>query len=296
MRIYKDLGVFVNLLSPFRGKSLYFTLMTQKHAPLLILLSLTLASCQMSEAGTKIVEQSKTIAGQVSGSIGSSGSDIGVMLGKTFGWESSALTNQDISAAFKQALSIGTDQVVGQLGQTNGFLLDPKVKIPLPDKLSQAQDLLQKVGMSHLMDDLENRLNRAAEIATPHAKELFLNAISDMSFTDVMNIYSGPPNSATKFFEAKMSNALADKMSPFVNDAVAQAGVIQSYDQLISRYNDIPFASALAPDIKGDLTSYVVDKGIDGIFLYLGEQEKEIRQDPVRHTTELLKKVFGNKT
>lgn len=267
--------------------------MKQKNIPLLVLFPLILAGCQMSEAGTKIVEQSKTIAGQVSGSIGSSGSNIGVMLGKTFGWDNASLTNQDVSAAFKQALSIGTDQVVGQLGQTNGFLLDPKIKIPLPDKLSQAQDLLQKVGMSHLMDDLETRLNRAAEIATPHAKKLFLNAISEMTFTDVMNIYNGPPNSATQFFEAKMSNALANKMSPFVNDAVAQAGVIQSYDQLVSRYNNIPFASTLAPDIKDNLTNYVVDKGIDGIFLYLGEQETQIRQDPVRQTTELLKKVFG---
>ena len=253
----------------------------------------------MSEAGTQIVNQSKTLAGQVGGSIGSKSSDIGVMLGKTFSWDkaaNAALTNQDISDAFKQALSMGTDQVVGQLGQTNGFLLDPKVKIPLPAKLAQAQDLLNKVGLSYLMDDLETRLNSAAEIATPHAKQLFLNAISQMTFTDVMNIYNGPPNSATQFFEAKMSNALADKMSPFVNDAVAQAGVVQSYDQLVSRYNNIPFASALAPDVKGDLTSYVVEKGIDGIFLYLGEQEAQIRQDPVRQTTALLKKVFGSAT
>lgn len=270
--------------------------MIHKRALALFLIPLVLTACQMSDAGTKIVEQSKTIAGQVGGSIGSSSSDIGVRLGKTFSWDkaaNAALSNQDISDAFKQALSIGTDQVVGQLGQTNGFLLDPKVKIPLPAKLAQAQSLLDKVGLSYLMDDLETRMNRAAEIATPHAKELFLNAISQMTFTDVINIYNGPPNSATQYFEAKMSNALAYKMSPFVNDAVAKAGVVQSYDQLVSQYNNIPFASALVPDIKGDITRFVVDKGIEGIFLYLGEQEAQIRQNPVRHTTDLLKKVFG---
>lgn len=260
---------------------------------------LTLTSCQMSETGTKVVQSSKSIFGSVGGSVGSGGSDIGVSIGKIFDFGSAGaaeLTNQDVSSAFKQALSIGTNNVVGQLGQTNGFFADPKIKIPLPDKLAKAQDLLAKVGLSHLMDDLETRLNRAAEIATPHAKELFLTAISDMSFTDVMTIYKGPDNSATQYFEAKTSTLLADKMRPFVNNAVAQAGVVQSYDRIVASYSNIPFATALAPDVKGDLTNYVLDKGIDGIFFYLGEQEKEIRRDPVRHTTDLLKKVFGSQS
>lgn len=268
--------------------------------PLFFLFALFITSgCQMSETGAKVVESSKSVIGRVGGSIGSGGSDIGVTLGRVFdfgGKNAQGFTNAEVSQAFKQALSIGTSEVVGQLGQTNGFFLDPQIKIPLPDKLAKAQDLLSKVGMSHLMDDLETRLNRAAEIATPHAKELFLTAISDMTFKDVMNIYNGPQNSATQFFEAKTSNLLADKMRPFINNAVAQAGVVQSYDRLLSSYNDIPFASSLAPDLKGDLTDYVLDRGIDGIFFYLGEQEKEIRSDPIRHTSDLLKKVFGSRT
>lgn len=259
--------------------------------------SIGLSACQMSESGSKIVDQSKSVLGQVSGSIGSAGSDFGVLLGKTFDFEknlSANLTNTEVSEAFKQALSIGTGEVVSQLGQTNGFLLDPKVKIPLPDKLSQAQSLLNKVGLSYLLDDVETRMNRAAEIATPHAKELFLTAISEMTFTDVMNIYNGPPNSATQFFEAKTANLLADKMRPFVESSVSEAGVIQAYDSFINRYNSIPLASALAPDVKTNLSDYVLDKGIEGIFFYIGEQEKQIRQDPLRHTTDLLKKVFGS--
>ena len=201
-----------------------------------------------------------------------------------------ALTNQDITAAFKQALTIGTGEVVNQLGTTNGFALDPKVHIPLPNSLAKVQNVLNAAGMSFLLDDLETRMNRAAEIATPHAKELFVNAISEMSFDDVMSIYQGPDNSATQYFQSKMSAPLADKMRPFINQALAQAGVVQAYDNVMSSYANIPFM----PDVKADLTNYVLDEGIGGIILYLGEQEKQIRQDPVRQTTELLKKVFGN--
>ena len=202
----------------------------------------------------------------------------------------SVLSNQDIAAAFKQALTIGTGDVVKQLGTHGGFNLDPKVHIPLPDSLAKVQSVLGAAGLSFMMDDLETRINRAAEIATPHAKELFLNAISDMTFDDVVAIYKGPPDSATTFFRSKMSAPLADKMRPFVNSAISQAGVVQSYDSVMSKYQNIPFM----PDVKADLTSYVVDQGIEGIFFYLAQQEQQIRQDPVRQTTDLLKKVFGN--
>jgi len=207
------------------------------------------------------------------------------------GAASSALTQQDITAAFKQALSIGTDEVIGQLGVKNGFNLDSNVHIPLPDDLAKVQNILKSAGFSYLLDDLENRINYAAEIATPHAQELFLNAISDMTFDDVMTIYNGPQDSATNYFKSKMSAPLANKMTPFINQAISQAGAVQAYDNMMSQYQAIPFM----PDVKADLTNYVVDEGIDGIFYYLAKQEAEIRQDPVRHTTALLKKVFGNK-
>lgn len=204
----------------------------------------------------------------------------------------SALSQRDIVMAFKQALTMGTQEVIGQLGTANGFNADPKIHIPLPATLSKVQKALNTVGASYLLDDLETKLNRAAELATPHAKELFINAISEMTFDDVYNIYTGPQDSATTFFRSKMSAPLSAKMSPFVNNAIAQAGVVNSYDKVMSKYQAIPFM----PDVKADLTSYVVDQGIEGIFFYLAEQEKAIRQDPVRQTTDLLKKVFGVKT
>lgn len=204
----------------------------------------------------------------------------------------SGLSQTEIATAFKQALTMGTQDVVSQLGVKNGFNLDPKIHIPLPSSLAKVQNVMKAAGLSFMLDDLETRLNRAAEIATPHAKQLFINAISEMTFEDIYAIYTGPQDSATSFFRGKMSAPLADKMAPFVNNAIAQAGVINAYDNVMAKYKNIP----LVPDVKTDLTNYVVDQGIDGIFFYLAEQEKQIRNDPVKQTTDLLKKVFGSKT
>ncbi len=203
----------------------------------------------------------------------------------------SGFSNQELTAAFKQALTIGTNEVAGQLGVKNGFNLDPKVRIPLPENLKRVQTALNSVGLSSLMDDLELRLNRAAEIATPEAKALFVNSIQQMSFNDVVDIYKGPNDSATQYFKRTMSAPLSDRITPIVNRAIAQAGVVQAYDNVMAQYAAIPFM----PDVKADLTNYVVDRGIDGIFFYLAEQETAIRQDPVRQTTDLLKRVFGQR-
>ncbi len=246
---------------------------------------LLLTSCNTAAGG--MTKEMGTLGSSILNSLPSLSSIPG--LGST---ASAQLSNMDISSAFKQALTIGTGNVVSQLGQTGGFNLDPAVHIPLPGNLAKAQGFLKKAGASHLLDDLENRLNTAAEIATPHAKELFVNAISQMTFDDVLQIYNGPQNSATQFFQRTTSTDLSSRMTPFVNQAISQAGVVASYDRLISQYQNIPFM----PDLKADLTNYVVKQGIDGIFLYLGQQEATIRQDPARHTTDLLKKVFGNKS
>ena len=210
---------------------------------------------------------------------------------ESIGAISDQLSSGDISKAFKQALKIGSENVVKKLGKTDGFFADSLVHIPLPDDLKRAKKLLKKVGLSHIADDLELKLNRAAEAATPKAKRLFVQAIQDMTFDDVMEIYNGPDDSATKYFQAKMTPALSKEMRPIVDNAISKVGAVKSYDKLIGKYKKIPFV----PDLKADLTEHVVAKGMDGIFYYLAKEEAEIRQDPVRHTTDLLRRVFGEK-
>jgi len=199
------------------------------------------------------------------------------------------LTNEEIGLGLKDALRVGSETVVSQLGREDGFNADPAIHIPLPQQLATAQAWLGKVGMASLLDDLELKLNRAAEVATPKAKNLFLQAINEMTFEDVMNIYNGPDDAATRYFQDKMSPLLSLEMSPIVSDSLSEVGAIKSYDNAMKEYEAIPFA----PDVKADLTTYVVEKGIDGIFHYIAIEEASIRQDPVKRTTELLQKVFG---
>ena len=202
---------------------------------------------------------------------------------------SEALTTDEIGAGLKDALRIGTQTVVAKLGSPDGFNLDPQIHIPLPAQLDQVKVVLERIGMDATLADLELRLNRAAELATPKAKALFLNAIEGMTLEDVMGIYEGPDDSATRYFRSKMSAPLAMEMSPLVDDSLADAGVVQAYDSAMSQYNSVPFL----PKVDADLSQYVVEKSMDGIFFYVAQEEAAIRRDPVKRTTELLKRVFN---
>ena len=160
----------------------------------------------------------------------------------------------------------------------------------LQKQLETAKSVLDRVGMSGQLDDLELRLNRAAEVATPKAKELFFQAITEMTFDDVKAIYNGPKDAATQYFRRKMSPSLAKEMKPVVESSLEQVAAIQTYDSIMDKYRSIPFV----PDIKANLTDYVIEKGMDGIFYYVAEEEAAIRTNPAKRTTELLKRVFGN--
>jgi hypothetical protein len=202
-----------------------------------------------------------------------------------------SLTVDEIAAALKEALRVGTRTVTAQLGRLDGFNGDPAVHIPLPEKLQTVMSVLDRVGMSQLGDDLEIKLNRAAEKATPPAKELFFQAIGDMTLADVKDIYNGPEDAATRYFQQKMTPSLAEEMRPVVDESLSTVGAIQAYDTLIGQYRSIPFM----PDVKTDLTEYVIEKGMDGLFYYLAKEEAAIRQNPAKRTTELLKRVFGSR-
>lgn len=194
-----------------------------------------------------------------------------------------------MAGAFKEALQMGSESVVNQLGGHDGFNKDAAVHIPLPAQLESVKTMLATVGMSQIVDDLELKLNRAAEAATPRAKALFVQAITDMTFDDVKKIYEGPKDSATNYFRDKMGHLLSSEMRPIVDDTLSQVGAVQSYDQVISNYKAIPFV----PDVKADLIDHVLEKGMDGIFYYIAKEEAAIRENPAKHTTDLLKQVFG---
>ena len=212
-----------------------------------------------------------------------------VLNSQLFGTTAGALTTGEITAGLKEALSIGSQNVVSKLGVLNGFNADPTIHIPLPGTLQKVDSALSAVGMNSLTEDLELRLNRAAEAATPKAKEYFLAAIQSMTINDAKSILNGPNDAATQYLRRAMGPKLSADMQPIVNNALAQAGAVQAYDRVMGPYAQIPFM----PNVKADLNHYVVDKALDGIFYYVAAEEAAIRQNPAKRTTELLQKVFA---
>lgn len=193
-----------------------------------------------------------------------------------------------VAEAFTEALNIGSDSVTSTLGSIDGFYRNAQVKIPLPDRLQQAANIMDKIGLNYISEDLVKKINRAAETATPHAKELFLNAVNNLSFDDVMAIYNGPNNSATQYFQGAMSTDLAARLRPHIERTVGQEGVVLAYNRFVDQV-------AAPLNLNLNINDYVLDKTIAGIFLMIGQKETAIRTNPAEQTSALLKQVFGKK-
>jgi hypothetical protein len=163
------------------------------------------------------------------------------------------------------------------------------VRVPLPGPVAAARSALALVGLAGLADDLEVRLNRAAERAMPVAGELLVEAVRGLSFQDALGIVGGPDDAATRYLEREVGDELASRMRPVVDEALAQAGAVRAFEALAGRYADLPFVAGL----RADLTGHVLAYAQRGLFAYLGEEEARIREDPAARTTELLRRVFG---
>jgi hypothetical protein len=199
------------------------------------------------------------------------------------------LSNEKIAAGLKEALNLSAKKVVAQLGKEGGFTLDPKIRIPLPAPLAKADSALKKVGMGALTKDLETRMNRAAELATPKAQALFVDAIKQMTVKDARSILSSQQDAATVYLRKTTGKQLETNMKPIVGKTLADAGAVRAYDQVAGQYAQLPFVSGL----KTNLNDYVATKAVDGIFYYVAQEEAAIRKNPAKRTTELLRAVFG---
>lgn len=219
--------------------------------------------------------------------------ELGRVLGEVLGSPAAQgpLTQAEIDAGLREALTVGTNLVASRLGQTNGYFGDPKVRIPLPKTYRSIQTNLAKVGASGPLDDLELRMNRAAEAAVPQGKQLILAAIREMTIQDALNILNGGDTAATDYLRAKTETKLQAAFTPYVRDALAESGAFTSLENVAGQYG----VSGVTSGLQSDLTRHAVDLGLDGIFLYVAEEEKKIRENPVARTTELLRRVFGNR-
>ncbi len=199
------------------------------------------------------------------------------------------LSDTKIGEGLKEALKVGTENTVQLTGKTDGFFLNQAIKILMPEKLSTLEKGLRAVGYGPQVDEFVLSMNRAAEKAAPFAKQIFWDAIGEMTFEDVRKIYSGHETAATEYFKGKTSDRLMVIFKPIVDRAMNEVGVTRQYKELVSRYESIPFVKKETFDID----QYVVTKALDGLFHVLGEEEKKIRTNPAARTTELLKEVFG---
>ena len=203
-----------------------------------------------------------------------------------------SVSEADAAAGLKEALRVGTDRVVARLGRPDGYFLDSVVRIPLPGYLTRVQTALRAVGASHLLDDLELRLNRAAEAAAPHAKAIFVDAIRDLTISDALDILGGGDTAATDYFQRKMTPPLTSAFRPIISRELEGAGALTAFDRVADRYAQIPLVPALQADAKDRLITHGLDGALSGLFYYLGEEEAAIRRNPAKRTTEILRRVF----
>jgi hypothetical protein len=210
--------------------------------------------------------------------------------GSETGPSGSALSTADITAGLRDALKVGTERVVGLIGKTDGYNADPDIHIPLPSQLQTVQSTLKRFGMSSLADDLELKLNRAAEAAAPKTKQIIWDAITKMTVDDARAIYNGPEDAATQYFQRTSTGDLKAVVRPVVDNALSEVGAIAAYDKMISQYKSLP----LVPDVKANLSDHTVDYALKGLFHYLAKEEAAIRQNPAKRTTDILAKVFGS--
>jgi hypothetical protein len=198
------------------------------------------------------------------------------------------LSDAKIGAGLKEALQVATEKTVSLTGKTDGYFANQAIKILMPEKLRSFETGLRAVGYGGQIDELVLGMNRAAERAAPQAKQIFFDAIGDMSFDDARKLLNGGDTAATEYFRGKTTPRLTTAFRPVVEQSMSQVGVSRQYKDLVGRFDSIPFAKSQAFDLDG----YVVDRGLGGLFTVLGEQEKQIRTNPTARATDLLKEVF----
>jgi hypothetical protein len=205
------------------------------------------------------------------------------------GGQQGELSDIKIGSGLKEALKVGTENTVNLTGKTDGYFLNQAIKILMPEKLQTLEKGLRMVGYGSQIDDFVLSMNRAAEQAAPYAKQIFWDAIGEMTFEDAREILAGNDNAATQYFKGKTTDKLTAAFQPVVEKSMNEVGVTKQYNELVGRYQAIPFVKSETFDIN----QYVVTKALDGLFYVLGEEEHKIRTNPASRVTNLLKEVFG---
>lgn len=199
------------------------------------------------------------------------------------------ISGQEAGGGLKEALSQGASKAVDLLGRSDGFLGNPKVKIPLPESMQQVEGLMRGLGMGKQADELITAMNRAAEAAVPEAKKLLVDAVKQMSVEDAKGILTGGNDAGTQYFKRKTAEPLGQKFLPIVQKAISKVKLKDTYEKFAKKGAKF----GLVKEKDTHLDNYVTEKALDGLYLMIAEEEKAIRENPVGAAGNLAKKVFG---
>ena len=204
-----------------------------------------------------------------------------------------SLTAAEVALGLKAALDNGVGNALVNVGVLNGFLGNDLIRIPLPKVLQDVQSVLAVAGADQILGELQTQLNRGAEKAAPVAKNIFLDAVRGLTITDAFNILRGTDTAATEFLQARTTTQLGQLFNPIMEDSLNQTGALRLMDDVSSRLQSVPFAPNLGLNARNDLIEHGVDYGLRGVFHFIGEEEKAIRANPAKRTSEILRRVFA---
>ena len=201
------------------------------------------------------------------------------------------LTEAEANSGLKDALTKGVTKAVQYASEPDGFNLNDDIHIPFPEDAIMMKSVLSRLpGSKTLIETFETQLNRAAEAAAPQAKDIFVNALANISFTDALGLVTNSsPDAATQFLKKQTYAQLASAFHPSIEAAIDQVGAGKAYAQMTNQYNRIP----LMTPVQTNLVDYTTNKAVDGIFVLLAKEEGKIRKNPAARTSDLMKRVFG---
>jgi hypothetical protein len=202
---------------------------------------------------------------------------------------SAGYSEADAAGAIKDALIKGTGESVNLVSVIDGYFGNPEIKIPFPPEAVNIEAKLRAAGLGSQVDKAIISINRAAEDAAKEAKPIFIDAIKGMSIKDAIGIVKGKDNAATEYLRNSTTPQLKSKFEPVIKASLDKVNATKYWSDLVNTYNKIPLVQKMNPN----LTAYVTDRAIAGLFVMIAKEELKIRKDPVARTTELLKKVFG---
>ena len=210
-------------------------------------------------------------------------------MGKFDLMKTAKLSDTKIADGLREALKVAMNNTINLIGKTDGYLKNDSIKIPMPDRLKTLESALRKVGFSKKVDEFLLSMNRSAETAAPFARDIFIDAIMEISFEDAKSILDGGDTAATDYFRKATSARLNKAFRPHVDKSLSRYGVTRKYQNLMALYKTVPFSKTFpVPEIE----QYVVQKSIDGLFYVLAQEEQKIRTNPSARVTKLLKEVF----